>query len=431
MTELHFEFDWEEPQGAQGPELRATWARLKIRVGQEPVTRVLHSGLKSVREYVYVPLYPLAEWIASHWWALLYETQPRSGFYERHNLRRGREGFTLPDLEILPVGHDSLVQWRSRRVPDWPVEFLETGTAYVPSSRIEEELSRLVEASLARLESEGIHSTYLHEEWSRIQGASEEEKEFCRAAAALGLDPFASDEDREELILTIHERLGERPKVEREFLHAADLARIPDQLDHLCQAEKELRSTSSTLKSFRGAGPCVPDPALPPWEQGYRLARTLRQDLRLEEERFSDAEHLARVLSSNGLSIHEVESADLFDALVGESEAGGPVFALDRRKRREESRAFAFSRALGEWLSSGNGTAGGLGLVTGSQTERQRRNRAFAAELLAPAALLAREITSETVGVEVLDRLAEQFSVSPWVIEHQLENHRLVREILQ
>ena len=430
MTELHFEFDWEEPQGAQGPELRATWARLQIRVGEESVTRVLHSALKSVREYVYVPLYPLAEWIVAHWWALLYETQPRSGFYKRHNLRRGREGFALPDLEILPIGHDTLVQWRRQRVPDWPVQFLESGTAYVPSARIEEELGRFVEASLARLESEGIQDSYLHDEWSKIQGASNEEKEFCRAAAALGLDPFAADEDREKLILTIHERLGERPEVEHEFLHAADLARIPDQLDHLCVAEKELRSSSSSLKSFEGTAPCRPDSTLPPWEQGYRLARTLRQDLQLQEERFSGVEDLARVLSSNGLSIHQVESADLFDALVGESEGGRPVFALDRRKRRQESRSFALCRALGEWVALENGAAPRLGLVTGGETEHQKRNRAFAAEFLAPAALLAREISSESVGVETLDRLAEQFSVSPWVIEHQLENHRLVREIL-
>ena len=37
MSELHFDFDWENTGGARGEELH-TWASLSIWIGQDPVT---------------------------------------------------------------------------------------------------------------------------------------------------------------------------------------------------------------------------------------------------------------------------------------------------------------------------------------------------------------------------------------------------------
>ena len=70
---LQIEFDWEDPQAAKGPELRATWARLRILINNVPVTQVLDSSARSVRDGIYIPLYPLAEWLAMHWWSLFHE----------------------------------------------------------------------------------------------------------------------------------------------------------------------------------------------------------------------------------------------------------------------------------------------------------------------------------------------------------------------
>lgn len=73
MNQLTFDFEWKDPGGARGPELSATWARLEIRVGDVPVTRVDDLRARSVRNAIYGPLYPVAEWIVSNWWSLLYE----------------------------------------------------------------------------------------------------------------------------------------------------------------------------------------------------------------------------------------------------------------------------------------------------------------------------------------------------------------------
>ena len=54
----------------------------------------------------------------------------------------------------------------------------------------------------------------------------------------------------------------------------------------------------------------------------------------------------------------------------------------------------------------------------------QRAARAFAAELLAPAAALERRV-SGWVNDHDVEQLADEFLVSPQVICHQVENHGL------
>ncbi len=55
MDDLTIDFEWADPLGAKGAELRATWARLSITVGGHPVTRVYDERLKTVRDSVYCP----------------------------------------------------------------------------------------------------------------------------------------------------------------------------------------------------------------------------------------------------------------------------------------------------------------------------------------------------------------------------------------
>ena len=63
-------------------------------------------------------------------------------------------------------------------------------------------------------------------------------------------------------------------------------------------------------------------------------------------------------------------------------------------------------------------------LVTEAHTREQRASRAFAAEFMAPAAGLSRHI-GERVSHSEIDHLAAHYDVSPSVIFHQIQNHRL------
>src|SRR5438128_9433679 len=79
MSSIDFEFEWIDPAEAKGAELRATWAQLRVLVDGRLVTRVIDSTSRSVRTNIFLPLYPMAEWLATNWWSLLHEVEgPRT-----------------------------------------------------------------------------------------------------------------------------------------------------------------------------------------------------------------------------------------------------------------------------------------------------------------------------------------------------------------
>ena len=117
----------------------------------------------------------------------------------------------------------------------------------------------------------------------------------------------------------------------------------------------------------------------------------------------------------------DLTGALLVDGVVAQEDDEPPAFAL--RPLREDNQRFHFCRALSEMLASPNTD----GLLTRAHTERQQRNRAFAAEFLAPSSALQEKISGLVVDGEYIDGLAAQFGVSARVIEHQIVNHRIAK----
>ena len=64
-------------------------------------------------------------------------------------------------------------------------------------------------------------------------------------------------------------------------------------------------------------------------------------------------------------------------------------------------------------------------LLTKAHSERQKRNRAFAAEFLAPSQGLQQRIRRNMVGSDDMSEMAAEFGVSSLLIEHQIRNHRI------
>jgi Zn-dependent peptidase ImmA (M78 family) len=79
---------------------------------------------------------------------------------------------------------------------------------------------------------------------------------------------------------------------------------------------------------------------------------------------------------------------------------------------------------LFEYLLAGDAPAA---IVAPTFSDRQKRNWAFAAEFLVPAAQLRRKIAGHVVTEEQAEDLAEEFGTSVLVIQHQIENYRLAR----
>ena len=155
MDDLVLDFEWEDPGGARGEELRATWPRFTVTAGEDVVTRVLDLRTRGVRNSVYVPLYPIAEWVASNWWRLLYEVRSprisaRNGFDARHRLDAVSEGFALPALSFEPMGETVRLSWAPRELVHRPLELLGSGAVHLDRDTVEESLVRFVEAVLLK-----------------------------------------------------------------------------------------------------------------------------------------------------------------------------------------------------------------------------------------------------------------------------------------
>ena len=214
MPKLSFKIDWVDAEGISGPELSATWASLQIQASDSVVTRVLDGRARTVRDFIYVPLYPFAEWLVTHWWFLTREfgsptKEGHRDFHRRHSLGADREGYAFPNLEAVSSGSWTHLTWKRGRRPWTGVEFLEHGEMWIDSDEFRECCTDLIDQVIRRLISLGVDGTLLQEEWDAIRAADEDEVRFCQTAAGLGWDPYALDDHRRDWVVLFADKLGE------------------------------------------------------------------------------------------------------------------------------------------------------------------------------------------------------------------------------
>src|SRR5713101_4285320 len=197
--------EWLEAPGVSTPELAATWARYEIWSNNRCVTQV-EAADGTFRRSVYGSLYPLAEWVASNWWVLTSNIRPSAvdtrywtwpnvrthPWLRQHNLRGAGDGMAWPDLTVVTEGAVTRIVW----VPDadrplGPVRFASSGDALDRAEEVVEGLASIVYHVLERLAEERLPKTRLAEEWDAVSRADDEEREFYRTVARLGLDPYS------------------------------------------------------------------------------------------------------------------------------------------------------------------------------------------------------------------------------------------------
>lgn len=437
MPELHMDFEWVSPEGARGPELRATWARLRVTVGDEDVTRVEDLVSHGTCGGVYGPLYPVAEWIVTNWWFLLHEvTSPDKDsskeYARRHNLAAAAEGFSLPSLTIKPEGQRTVLHWSRRRLPRHDIQFINENKAIVDTNQLEAELRSFIQAVVTRLEDEGVHGTLLAEEWQAINDADDEERAYCAALGRLGLDPYAPESEATgHAVISLAEQLP--PHVFDEFMYTADVLELEAQgasltrfLTEAGALELDLPALRRLKEDTRSLAAQASGQTLP-WDQGYVFAQGLRAllngsatppvstlaDLGILLSAPPDT-WASAVSATNGMS-------SFLKAAVGAMRTQSPFFAI-APDRNETGRVFLLCLALYEYLTTPEPSAA---VVTNAASEQQKRNRAFAAEFLAPAALLRDNIQKRVIGNDDITDLAALFGTSEYVIRHQIRNHKL------
>ena len=305
------------------------------------------------------------------------------------------------------------MRWAKSKPKFSEIEFTRYGKERVPTDEMESACSLLIEDVLGKMRQENLPLETLEEAWQGVRELDEEEWDFARAAALLGADPFDLDDELADGIVEFWQ--GIPPSLRGDSLGAATSAEslpmvrrwIERSLDVLDQHDASAVATSGWTairdSVLRSNSPI-------PWQRGYDLAQNFRREVVGDSSR--DPNALGGELGIPYRQMHAVSNR-----LQGLVAAGSP--ACVGTVSSETSRRFLQARSIGAFLSpSGRGPS----LLSTMATDFQAFTRAFAAEFLAPAKHLRARMKGGRTSVTAL---AREFRVSPLVITHQIQNHRL------
>ena len=417
---VHFRFGWVDAGPSPDRLAQSTMATLSIAAGGATVTAALDRRSRIYSDEVVVPLFSVAEWLIANWWHLWYEVEDtgeqRPGFDSRHNLTFAGDGFVLPSLTMTPASGRVHLQWARYKPRHARIEFVDEGRESVEREELESEFRNLIYAVIERLHGRpeaGAAADSLGRAWNAVNSLDADEREFSRAAALLGIDPFDVQDSVADAIVAFWERAN--PSVREDALASASqdsLTRVAAWLDDAIETLAE-DGNDNDWSDIRRALPQLA--TAEPWTRGYALARAARARIGVNGGRFDFAQR-------GPLAILHHETPLPSNRIHGLVAADGP--ACVTAPRRESSKRFLIARALGDYLGR---SAPGPGMLSSLATDRQAQSRAFAAEFLAPAESLRRRLAGNAVEADRADYLARTFGVSSEVIRRQIQNHKLAR----
>ena len=122
----------------------------------------------------------------------------------------------LPKLFLYSDGHNLRTEWHADlpgSMPNMPGEFISDGVEQLDPQATEVSLGQFVNHTLGRVEDvPDDRVNQVAAQWSVIQNADVEEREFCILAGRMGMDPYNQDEMSEDLVRFFEEMLTYAPK---------------------------------------------------------------------------------------------------------------------------------------------------------------------------------------------------------------------------
>jgi len=419
---------------AKDPLERQTWSSLRIQIGNRLASRLWDKTLDDERVALDVPTFPIAEWLIKNWWQLFNELCPGNsipesramdsawlGWAGRHCIRSADSSLFLPKLYLYADGRGLVAESRADRpgsLPNMPGEFLTDGVASIDPVGTEAALVQFINQTLRKVE--GIDDDRVERavgQWHAIVNADPEEIEFCGLSGRMGLDPYDPEEVSESLSDLFEAILsdGDRPVV-RDLTEAAKPGTVEAQWNWIGDVSRSLQLGPRSIDLPFDLPPSEGSPA----EYGYELARRVRAFVGVGDSPIESVEKTAgaaigrdfRVLPRNDVPGREIK-AIVGQAGSGEFIAAGPAPPSSRGRR------FMDARSLFHALATSTESPR---LVTGAYSLDQKASRAFAAEFLAPRKALLDKLPGSYAGPDHVERLGNEFRVSAYAIQWQLEN---------
>lgn len=430
---FRIDIKWLNGSAFETPEFALTYAQLVVSVDEFVLTKVNDESASSVRDSIFVPLFPLVEWACANWWFITAEPpglrRPEAREYlQRHSLRFAGGGYCWPDMLIEPLGEWVRLRWRPYHPEFADVGFIErSGVSHIRLDDLRAEFARVIDATLDRASEAEAADSIAHDWAATIESEGDPEQlAFCKAAASVGEDPLAMQEkDRNALVACWRnaQKIGLLDEVFFDLCATLDrfkAASLEGSIGWLAAsiAETKANPALSWVRDIRQDVQADLAEAVSkyPWQIGYQVARRARAEVAKADEPVT-TEHLCGTLQS-----YEQTSKSGGISAFCRSNGDGDL-RVRIASGRPDSERFRAARAIFHGIAAAGPH---IGLVTEAETDSQAASRAFAAELLAPSNAIKKRLRNvQTVRSEEIDVLAQEFQVSPWVIRHQIENHKL------
>lgn len=416
---MQFSVEWIPGGPNKNFEERKTLCDLRIDVDGKIVSAHLDSHAKDSHDTLTVPLVHLAEGIAKDWWAIFGSRDVA------HSLLPWRMGHALPNLRFECQGSGFIFSTTPLQYENPPLVFWESAEEFVATQKVEHEFKKILGSVVERLGNAGLCDSEVQIAWRRIQETlgDPEETKFCKAAGALGVDPYAiSEEDAIfieeagnlfsgetliEFLADVRDREAKAAPGDRRSLLdwiRAWRPKYDSALPKLGDVADEVRNTLNGISNR------------PPWVIGHHAARAFREAIGLEEMAPQSIRLMANRLGTK--NFRRASGPQALYAVVAREEHQVHVHLRSRGPKawQRNAETFSFARAIGDavcFSDAGLSTINGLHRAT-----RQAVGRAFAAEVLAPRDTVL-QMRQEDREVEEIAALLE---VNPKTVEHQIEN---------
>jgi hypothetical protein len=426
--ELTITADWERLDEGL-PEERACFAAVGIYSGEVCLTEGHDGYVKRFRAAPLLSAYHLAEWLAWNWWRLRWEpNRPGTDDWPfAHRLATIGAGYVWPNVTIFSDGErTALIAKPTPERANTPFRYISDTAAVVPSRHFEGALDEFIEQVRGQLHEERVTDTNLGRIWDEVRAERQDPESALRRKieALLGQDPGEGDENVIERLIEDGKALGGPAMNEVAADHrrggrllTADVLRdIATNAGFDASPRDVVRLKPGWNAAHPGEGPA--------WRLGTAAALALREQEQLGSDPI-DNSILAELAGIDERVLQERTVDPQISFALDKGPADGWVVF---RSKWEQGRRFELARLLGDRIVSSSG--GRLFPATRAPTYRQKMQRSFAAELLAPFVAVD-EMLSGDYSPENQQDVADLFKVSERTIWTMLVNHhRLEREEL-
>ena len=422
---------WKNPTDHGREEIRQTSALLRIAVNNRLVTRVDNEWVGSVHETVRLSAYPLALWLAASWWRLLWEPVPTDTpdavWRLAHEMRSAGHGYLWPPVRFETDGETVTVHALPTEAGSTEkIRHLVRLHETIPVTGFVRGVETFIQTVIARLDRMGIPDTELHALWQEVCGERTDPgtATYRKMEALLGFEPDEAPEDVADTLQQLVAKAGEAAVAE--IAAACANSEPGPRLERMMRQSRlpGVQGSMGIISAARGAVTRGTRSASAPWERGWAMARVAREHLRLDGRPVSNR-RLGEILevTERELTGGDAPMADAPLSLAVRPDSDDRINLLFRR-RGITGRRFEMARWFADGLMASD-TDRWLP-VTDTKTARQKVQRAFAAEFLAPVGSLQEFLGHALTDDERIEEAGAHFCISPLAIRSHLVNHGLV-----